>query len=223
MFPADRTEGATFSIPPFELTPQDVDGFLDALRALHHPCRAGFARREPRAPFFHSLVGPCRARARKALEPTALHVAGGNIRGRQRCLSDDIWEADQRRQPSHGRVADEMGDPDGVRRFAESGVVNKGQDSVGVARQDGGTLGKGEKSPGGVVAASAARPGEALVDKRLCLPEQCLTEDDKDRRAPCHGPQDGPWHPHPPLAVERLPAIRREHRLPCTSMVADCL
>ena len=29
MLPAYRTEGEAFAIPKFELTPQDVDGFLD--------------------------------------------------------------------------------------------------------------------------------------------------------------------------------------------------
>jgi SRSO17 transposase len=83
----------------------------------------------------------------------ALHVEGGNIRGMQRCMSDDVWDEDHRRQTYHGLVADERGAPDGVLMFDASGFVKKGKDSVGVARQYCGTVGKGENSPGGVCAA----------------------------------------------------------------------
>ena len=126
MLPAYRTEGEAFSMPKFELTPQDVAGFLDELRAFHHHFRACFARSEPREPFFNSMVGQCSALERTSIEPLALHVEGGTIRGMQRCLSDDVWDEDHRRQTYHGLVADEMGAPDGVLMFDESGFVKKG-------------------------------------------------------------------------------------------------
>jgi hypothetical protein len=53
------------------------------------------------------------------------------------------------------RVAEERGAPDGVRRFDETGVVNKGQDSVGVARQSCGPLGTVAHCP---VGGGLARP-----------------------------------------------------------------
>jgi SRSO17 transposase len=223
MLPAYRTEGEAFSIPKFELTPQDVDGFLDELRAFHHHFRVSFERSEPREHFFHSMVGQCSTLKRQSIEPMALHVEGGNIRGMQRCMSDDVWDEDHMRQTYHGLVADEMGAPDGVLMFDESGFVKKGKDSVGVARQYCGTLGKVENSQGGVFAASASRHGYALVDTRLFMPEQWFAEDYKDRRDKCNVPKDVTFHTKPQLAVEMLQAIRREHRLPFKSMVADCL
>jgi hypothetical protein len=223
MLPTYRTEGEAFSIPKFELTPQDVDGFLDELHAFHHHCRAGFARSEPREHFFNSMVGQCSARKRTSIEPMALHVEGGNIRGMQRCMSDDVWDEDHMRQTYHGLVADEMGDPDGVLMFDESGFVKKGKDSVGVARQYCGTLGKVENRQGGVFAAYASRHGYALVDKRLFMPEPWFTEDYKDRRDKCNVPKDVTFHTKPQLAVEMLQAIRRENRLPFKYIVADGL
>ena len=92
------------------------------------------------------MVGQCSTLKRKSIEPMALHVEGGNIRGMQRCMSDDVWDEDHMRQTYHGLVADEMGAPDGVLMFDESGFVKKGKDSVGVARQYCGTLGKVENS-----------------------------------------------------------------------------
>jgi SRSO17 transposase len=223
MLPAYRTEGEAFSIPKFELTPQDVDGFLDELRVFHHQFRACFSRSEPREHFFNYMVGQCSALERKSIEPMALHVKGGNIRGMQRCMSDDVWDEDHMRQTYHGLVADEMGAPDGVLMFDESGFVKKGKDSVGVARQYCGTLGKVENSQVGVFAAYASRHGYALVDKRLFMPEHWLTEDYKDRRNKCNVPKDVTFHTKPQLAVEMLRAIRRENRLPFKYIVADCL
>src|SRR5713101_753567 len=94
MLPVHRTEGEVFSIPQFELTPRDVDGFLDELRAFHHRFRGCFARSEPREHFFNYMVGQCSALERKSIEPMALQVQGGNIRGMQRCMSDDVWDED---------------------------------------------------------------------------------------------------------------------------------
>ena len=83
----------------------------------------------------------------------ALHVDGGNMRGMQRCLSDAVWDEDTMRETYHGLVAHEMGDSEGVLMVDESGFVKKGQESVGVARQYCGTLGKVANSQVGGCAA----------------------------------------------------------------------
>jgi len=89
----------------------------------------------------------------------------------QRFISDGLWDEEQMRWNYHQLVADEMGEPEGVLMFDETGLVKKGQDSVGVARQYCGTLGKVENGQVGVFAAYASRQGYALVDNRLFLPE----------------------------------------------------
>jgi SRSO17 transposase len=143
------------------------------------------------------MVGQCSTLERTSIEPMALRVAGGNIRGMQRCMSDDVWDEDLMRQTYHGLVAAEMGDPEGVLMFDESGFVKKGKESVGVARQYCGTIGKGDNSQVGVFAAYASRHGYALVDTRLFMPEQWFSEDYKDRRDKCHVPDDVTFHTKP--------------------------
>ena len=139
-------------MPTFDLVPSDVEGCMEALwecQSAFHDC---VARSEPRAHFFDSMVGQCRKRERKAIEPMALPVAGGTIRGMQRLISAVRWEEAQMQWDSHQLVADELGDPEGILRFDETGFVKKGQDSVGVARQYCGTLGKVENGQVGVFA-----------------------------------------------------------------------
>ena len=149
---------------------------------LFHDC---FARSEPRAHFFDYMVGQLSPLERKSIEPMALQVEGGTIRGLQRFLSDVSWDEEQMRWNYHQLVADEMGDPDGVLMFDETGFVKKGKDSVGVARQYCGTLGKVENCQVGVFAGYASRHGYALVDKRLFMPEAWFTDEYAARRAKC--------------------------------------
>jgi len=140
------------ALPTCDLTPGDVDGFLEARWALQSAFHDCWARREPRAQCCDSRVGQGRQLARQAIAPRALQVEGGTMRGLQRCISEVVWDEDPRRWHAHQLVAEERGDPDGVLMCDATGLVNKGTDSVGVARQSGGTLGTGEHWQVGVCA-----------------------------------------------------------------------
>src|ERR671937_2552569 len=223
MLPACRTNGEGFPIPTFDLVPSDVEGFMDELwefQSAFHDC---FARSEPRAHFFDYMVGQCSKLERKSIEPMALEVEGGTIRGLQRFISDVVWDEDQMRWNYHQLVAEEMGDPDGVLMFDETGFVKKGKDSVGVARQYCGTLGKVENCQVGVFAGYASRQGYALVDKRLFLPEVWFTEAYAARRARGQVPPEVTFQSKPALAAAMLEAIVHEGLLPFKYLVADCL
>ena len=223
MLPACRTAGEGFAIPTFDLVPSDVEGFMEELwefQSAFHDC---FARSEPRAHFFDYMVGQFSQLERKSIEPMALQVEGGTIRGMQRFISDVRWDEEQMRWNYHQLVADEMGDAEGVLMFDESGFVKKGQDSVGVARQYCGTLGKVENCQVGVFAGYASRHGYALVDKRLFLPEVWFSEAYAARRTTCHIPADLTFQSKPQLAAAMLQTIAREGLLPFKYVVADCL
>src|ERR687895_2350434 len=221
MLAACRTQGDPYAMPPFDLAPADVEGFLDELRAFHGVFQACFVRREPREHFLRYMAGQLSSLERKSIEPMALHIEGGNIRGMQRFISDDVWKEDEMRQTYHDMVADEMGEPQGMIIFDESGFVKKGQDSVGVARQYCGTLGKVENCQVGVFAAYASSKGYALVDKRLFLPETWFDDAHADRRAKCRVPSEVLFQSKPELAAQMLLAIRSEGVLPFRYIGAD--
>jgi SRSO17 transposase len=223
MFPACRTTDEGFSIPAFDVMPSDVEGFIDELQAFQSAFHDCFVRSEPRAHFFDYMVGQFSKLERKSIEPMALQVQGGIIRGMQRFITDAIWDEEQMRWNYHHLLADEMGEPDGVLMFDETGFVKKGTDSVGVARQYCGSLGKVENCQVGVFAAYASRRGYALVDKRLFMPEQWFSEDHKERRAKGNVPEDLTFHTKPQLAAALLQAIAHEGLVPFKYIVADCL
>jgi SRSO17 transposase len=159
MLPACRTDGEGLAMPTFDVVPSDVAGFMDELQECQSAVHDCFPRSESRVHFFDYRVGQCSTLARQSIEPIALHVEGGTIRGMQRFIRDGVWDEEQMVWNYHQLVADEMGDPDGVLMFDATGLVKKGHDSVGVARPYCGTLGKVDHCQGGVCAASAARRG----------------------------------------------------------------
>ena len=221
--PACRTAGDEFAIPTFALTPRDVAEFTDELQefqGLFHDC---FPRSEPRVHFFDSMVGQLSPLERKSIEPIALRVPGGSVRGLQRFLSEVPWDEEHMRWTYHQLVAEEMGDPAGVLMFDETGFIKKGKDSVGVARQYCGPLGKVENCQVGVCAGYASRHGYALVDKRLFLPEVGWTEAYAARRTRCNVPDALTLQSKPQLAAAMLEAMAHEGLLPFRYIVADCL
>ena len=159
MLPRCRTAGELFVIPTFDVQGSDVAGCMAELQecqSLFHDC---CARSEARGHCLDSMVGQDSPFARKSIEPMALAVEGGRIRSLQRLLRETVWDEEQMRWTYHQLVAQELGEPDGVLRFAAAGFVKKGNDSAGVARPYGGTLGQGENGQGGVLTGYALRQG----------------------------------------------------------------
>jgi SRSO17 transposase len=221
MLPRCRTAGEPFVIPTFNVQVSDVEGFMDELQefqSLFHDC---LARSEARAHFLDYMVGQYSPLARKSIEPIALAVEGSRIRSLQRFLSETVWDEEQMRWNYHQLVADELGEPDGVLMFDESGFVKKGTDSAGVARQYCGTLGKGENCQVGVFAGYASRQGYGLVDQRLFLPAVWFGPAYATRRTKCRVPDEIRFQTKPQLAAAMLQRIRQEGILPFRYIVAD--
>jgi len=221
MLTACRTRQNPDVQPNFDLTGADVEGFVDQLYEFHQAFHSCFVRREPREHFLRYMAGQLSSLERKSIEPMAMHIAGGNIRGMQRFISDDVWKEDQMRRIYHGMVADEMGEPQGMILVDESGFVKKGQDSVGVARQYCGTIGKVDNCQVGVFAAYASSKGYALVDQRLFLPDAWFDDDHAERRVTCRVPKEAAFQSKPELAAQMVLAIRAEGVLPFRYVGAD--
>jgi hypothetical protein len=56
MLPACRTDGEGCAMPTFDFVPSDVGGFMEELWEFQSTFHDGFARSEPRAHFFDSMV-----------------------------------------------------------------------------------------------------------------------------------------------------------------------
>ena len=223
MLPVTRCDEYLYPVPKFDLEKGDIKEFSNELRGFHDQFADCFQRSESRDHFFNYMSGQFSPLERKSIEPIAMAIENSNIRALQRFVSDAPWDDENMIVKYRSFVNDDLGSPDGALIFDESGFVKKGQDSIGVARQYCGTIGKVDNCQVGVFAGYVSENGYALVDKRLFIPKKWFADDHLDRRKKCNLPEETVFRTKPELAVEMLSAINRENVLPFKYVLADSL
>ena len=223
MLPMHRSENNLYSIPKFSIDKRDVQSFIEELKGFHEEFRNCFSRSEPRENFFQYMVGQFSELERKSIEPIALNVEDAKVRSMQRFISDVMWDEKKILNKYHSMVTEDMGDPNGILIFDETGFIKKGKDSVGVAKQYCGTIGKVDNCQVGVFAAYASRNGYVLVDKRLFIPEIWFTDDYAPKREKCKIPEELEFKTKPQLAIEMFRNLQGQETLPFKCVVADSI
>jgi SRSO17 transposase len=221
MLPTIRCDEYLYPVPKFDIKKNDIENFTNELRGFHDQFADCFNRRESRVHFFNYMAGQFSDLERKSIEPIALAVKDGNVRAMQRFVSDAPWDDHKIGIRSRSMVGDDLGSPNGALIFDESGFLKKGDDSIGVARQYCGTIGKVDNCQVGVFAAYTSEHGYAVVDKRLYIPEKWFSDEYQLRREKCELPQDVTFRTKPELAADMLRALSAEGILPFKYVLAD--
>jgi SRSO17 transposase len=138
----------------------------------------------------------------------------------QSLLGRGSWSAEVLRDKVREEVISTLGDPNGVLVVDETGFLKKGTHSVGVARQYSGTAGRIENCQVGVFLAYASRLGQALIDRRLYLPEAWAGDDVRRRKA--HVPEKVTFATKLQIAGELISAAL-DAGAPCAWVLADAL
>ena len=138
----------------------------------------------------------------------------------QSLLGRGSWSADALRDKVREEVISTLGEPNGVLVVDETGFLKKGTHSVGVARQYSGTAGRVENCQVGVFLAYASRLGQALIDRRLYLPEAWAGDDVRRREA--HVPEKVTFATKLQIAGELISAAL-DAGAPCAWVLADAL
>ena len=112
------------------------------------------------------------------------------------------WDDQPLRVELTRQIARDLGDPDGVLVFDPSAFPKSGRESVGVARQWCGRLGKVENCQVGIYLGYVSRHEHALVDTRLYLPREWTT--DKPRMKKAGVPKGTKYRTRHQLALEML-------------------
>ena len=117
-------------------------------------------------------------------------------------LSRADWDADAVRDELRLYVMQHLGDPTGVLVLDETGFLNKGEPSAGVARQYSGTAGKVENCQIGVFLSYTSALGHVLLGRELYVPKEWSAEGARCRQAGI--PADRPFATKPQLARQML-------------------
>lgn len=210
--------------PTLHWAAREVQASADELIAFHHLFGSVFQRREQREWSALYLAGQLSNLERKTLETIVIAFCGADpnaMRGLQQFISQGTWSAAELIRLLQERVADWLGDPDGVVIVDGSGFPKQGQHSVGVARQYCGAVGKVTNCQEGVFAVYASRHGHAFLAERLYVHESWFSDELRPRWAECDLPEDLAFRTEPELALDILQTLVRRKVVPFRWVASD--
>jgi len=211
--------------PKMDLAIQDIAHLVEELRAYHAIYSPLFQRREQREGAHVYLQGLLATLPRKSIEPMVLAVDGvapKAVRAMQSFISEGQWN-DERLLHQHWKEVDtDLGAAEGVLMVDGSDFPKQGVHSVGVKRQYCGELGKRANCQAGVFVGYVSSQGYTILDRRLYVPVEWLTDDAyAARRRQCGLPAETTFKTKPELAQEMLAAVVQSQALRCRWVVAD--
>jgi SRSO17 transposase len=203
----------TCPAPECNLSSKDIEQFVEEMDRYVEPFEPAFDRQEQwrwSRLYVQGLLGDTQ---RKTVERMALEL-GQNVRDMQHFVGQSPWQKEPAVMIHQGLVAQSLGEADGVVLIDESGVVKQGQDSVGVAAQYCGTVGKVANCQVGVHLGYVSRQGYTLLDSQLFMPDEWFDEAHTDRRQAGGVPVDLTSQTKPEIGLELLrAALKRNQQL----------
>lgn len=209
--------------PEWELTPQDLETVRQDFNEFTAQFDDTFSRIEPRELCQLYVQGLLSDTERKNVEAMALQLDGPQaVRNLQRFITEYEWNEPRMRAQHWKRAAEMLADPQGVWSVDASEFPKKGPESVGVAPQYCGALGKVANCQSGVFVCYSSPKGHTLLDARLYLPQIWFTEEYQERREDkCRVPKEITFQTKPQIAQELLTELWKENRFPGQWMTCD--
>ena len=210
----------TCPAPECNLSEQDVERFLNEMTEyinLFEPAFQRVEQMEWSKVYLRGLLGNAQ---RKNIEQIALEL-NEKVRSLQHFMGQSRWKAEPVIETHQRLVAESLGEPDGVALIDESGIVKQGDDSVGVAAQYCGSVGKIANSQVGVYLGYASRKGYSLIEGQLFMPETWFDEEHAAKRADCGVPADLKSQTKPEIGLELLRRAIQRGSLPFQWVAAD--
>lgn len=170
---------------PEAISSRDVATCLDSLSEFLRPYQAQLQRVEQERHLQVYVQGLVSGLQRKSIEPIAT-AHGLYRRPLQHFVGAGKWSDTAVRDQMRRHIVAEIGDPAGVLIVDGSGFHKQGSESVGVARQYCGRLGKVDNCQLGLYLAYSTPRGFTLLESDIYLPEEWL--DDQERRAKAYIP-----------------------------------
>ena len=210
--------------PSPKLPAQAIEASAEELIIFHRLFHACFQRCEQRQWSLFYLCGQLSNLDRKTIETMVLTLHGvkaNAVRDLQRFMSEGRWDQPGMLEQHQTLVGEWLGEPAGVVIADGSGFPKQGEQSVGVAYQYCGHLGKVANCQQGVFLVYASSRGYTFLDERLYLPEDWFTSAYQARWRASRIPQDQPFRTEPDLALEMIAGLAQRAVVPFRWVAAD--
>lgn len=192
-----------------------VGQMAEELVGFHQLFADCFQRSEQRLLSQSYLRGLLSDIAHKTAESIALAFLGPEaVRCQQNFLSRYLWDDQKMLERHQSLLAEAIGQVQGMLTVDSSEIPKKGKESVGVARQYCGNLGKTENCQSGVFVGYTSGIGYGLVDSRLYVPQLWFTDSYAERRKKCSIPESLEFQSKIQIALRLLQKQVRPGLLP---------
>jgi SRSO17 transposase len=198
-------------MPRMDISARDLEKVAEELERFHKEFSRYYRRCEQHRLGLAYLRGLMSSLERKTAEGIALLLLDPvSVRRLQDFITNYSWDHEGMLGAYQEALAGLIGDPEdeGMLNVDSSETVKKGKESVGVARQYCGNLGKVENCQSGVFVGYASERGYGLLDCQLFLPQQWLTEEYAERRQKCQIPQGLEFRTKLQIARELIQGVR---------------
>jgi len=148
---------------------------------------------------------------RKSIEPIALtYMDEKDVRGFQHFFSRSEWSDEKLLGRYHKLASESLSMPGGFLSVDGSDFAKKGNQSIGVARQHCGRLGKTENCQAGVFLSYASDKGYSLLNRKLYIPKTWFESGYTERRKRCKLPENVEFQTKNQIALEMIRNIYEE-------------
>lgn len=194
--------------PWMELTESDVKIMADELVRFHEEFHSCFGRSEHQRLGMAYLSGLLSTSQAKSVEPIALEFLDpGSVRSLQRFLKTYRWDQEAMEAKHQSMLSNWIASPEGMINVDSSEFLKKGKESVGVARQYCGSVGKVENCQSGIFVGYSSEKGYGLLTSQLYMPESWFSEEQEKRRKENLVPDDLEFQTKPEIALHRIRQI----------------
>ena len=162
---------------------------------------------------------------RKSVEPIALEFIDNprGPRNMQNFMKGSKWDDEEAASIYQEGLSERLSEDEGMMTVDESGFPKKGDNSVGVAPQYCGSVGKVANSQVGVFVGYSGSKGYGLISTQLFMPEKWFDEDHAQLRKECLVPEGLTFRTKPQIALDLIRNIEQSGLFKAKWIGMDCL
>lgn len=192
-------------VPGVELDSKDVEQVAEELIRFHEDFRSCFKGQKNERLGLAYLTGLLSNLESKSIEPIALEFLGqGGVRNSQRFMKSYRWKEQEMLELYQQKLSEDIGASGGMLTVDSSEFPKKGKESVGVARQYCGSMGKVDNCQSGVFVGYCSQKGYGLLNAQLYMPKGWFSEEQKERREFNKVPESLGFRTKPQIALEMI-------------------